>query len=680
MRFFKVFAAVLLLLLPLAVFSKELDLKFTAPVEISADSVEHNRNNNTFTARGNVDLKEGTQSLTADYVFYDDNTKDVIAEGNVIFDEEEDRVECDRLTLNLETKLGTLENAKILIKKDNFYIAGEEMKKVGESRYTMARGEFTTCGWENPAWKFTAKDVDLTVEGYATTKSAKFHILDYPVFYFPWGMFPVKTERQSGFLIPEIALSSRNGRMINNAYFWAISKDKDATFYVNYIGNRGINLGTEFRYAPTEDLKGNWQYFIIKDKDYNDRTRWELKGQHKQTFYGDLQLKSDVHLVSDKDYPMDYSAIYAERSNTQLKSTAYLEKPFKKSLFTTEMAHFRNLLIKDNDYTYQYLPHMSYFTEYIPLLHNRLFTDVSSDFTTFYREKGDTYSRLGFEPKIRLPYSLKGINFLVSGTLIETAYLTGRRDTFDKKTAFRQIFHLEGDANMQFIRNYSTNIFDIGEMQSLIRPQLKYNFIPNSSFRNIPDIDPYDRLNQTNSITYSFNHYLYVLKEGSQREFALLEVSQTYGLSGNLDSSALYSGSGHRLSDIDARISISPMTNLTFTNQTTLNVNGEGFKIMRNGLNYDVMGKYHANISHSYTKDFTNEAFFDIGGFYGKFEGGYQMRYSFKDSGWIDTLYKLTYRPSCWSVTVSLTQTRRPRDTRIGVLFNLAGLTDIGIL
>jgi hypothetical protein len=93
-----------------------------------------------------------------------------------------------------------------------------------------------------------------------------------------------------------------------------------------------------------------------------------------------------------------------------------------------------------------------------------------------------------------------------------------------------------------------------------------------------------------------------------------------------------------------------------------------------------VTGKYRVNISHSYTKDLNNEAFFDISGTYDKFEGGYQMRYSFKDSGWIETLYKLTYRPSCWSVTVSLNQSRRPSDTRISVIFSLAGLTDIGML
>lgn len=679
MRFFdKVFAAVFLLFLPLGLFGEPLELKIANPVDISAGSIEHDREKNIFIARGNVDLKEGSRTLTADYIQYNDNTKDALAEGNVVFLEGEDRVECDRLTYNLETKQGTLENAKILIKKDNFYVAGEEMKKVGESRYTMSKGEFTTCGWDKPAWKFTANDVDITVEGYAVTKSAKFHILDFPVFYFPWGIFPVKTERQSGFLIPDVALSTRNGTIMNNAYFWAISKDKDATFYANYIEDRGVNLGAEFRYMPKEDFKGNWQFLIMQDRDYGN-TRWELKGRHRQVFYDDLELKSDVRLVSDADYLKDLATTSAERSETQLKSTVYLEKPFQKSLLTTEVAHFRNMLDKDNDYTYQYLPRMTLFTEYIPFFDNKLYTDVSSDFTTFYREKGDTYSRLGFEPKVRLPYSMYGINLLATARLIETAYLIGESDTFHNDTAFRHTLHLEGDANMQFIRNYSTDLFNVGEVQSLIRPQLKYNFIPKTSFKDIPSIDPYDRISQTNSITYSFNHYLYGIKEGAQRELALFEVSQTYGLSKDLSESTLYSGYGHRLSDIEARISLFPMKNFTFTNQTILNIYGEGLTTMRNSFSYDILGKYYAKISHSYTRDLNNEAFFDFGAIYGKYEGGYQMRYSFKDGGWIETLYKLTYRPSCWSVTVALTQSRRPSDTTVHITFGLAGISDIGI-
>ncbi len=52
-------------------------------------------------------------------------------------------------------------------------------------------------------------------------------------------------------------------------------------FMQNYIEKRGINLGAEFRYTTREDLKGNWEYFIIQDKEY-DGTRWQLKGKHEQ--------------------------------------------------------------------------------------------------------------------------------------------------------------------------------------------------------------------------------------------------------------------------------------------------------------------------------------------------------------------------------------------------------------
>ncbi len=679
MKFFKICALAFFLLLPTMVLSWESGFKgtFSSPVEISADSVEYNKDKNIFTARGRVDLKEGTQTLMADYITYNDNTKDVFAEGNVVFEDKGDRVECDTLRLNMETKKGTLENAKIFVKQGNFYIAGKEMEKVGEGQYTMKKGEFTTCGWDKPAWKFTANDVDVTVDGYAKTKSAKFHILDYPVLYFPWGTFPVKTERQSGFLIPVIALSTRNGTMISNAYYWAISKDKDATFYANYIGNKGINLGTQFRYAPSEDFKGSWDYFVIQDKEY-DGTRWQLRGKHEQKLYNDLQVKADIRQISDKDYLKDFGVDVAERGENQIRSTAFVEKPFSKSLLTTELSYFRSLLERNNDNAYKYFPSISFFTEYLPVLGNKIFTDVSSNFTTFYREKGDTYSRLSFEPKVRLPYSLKGINFLVSGTLIETAYRTNRSEVIQQEAQYRQTFRIEGDANMQFIRNFSTDIFGIGDMQSLIKPQLKYAFTPNTSFRDLPNIDPYDRIYQSNSMTYSFNHYLYGTREGAQRELALLEVAQTYGLSGNLDPSPLYGGSGKRLSDIDARLTLYPLSNLSYTTYGVVNVYGDGVKSVTNSLSHTMPGKYRVNVWHSYSKDFTNTAVIDLGAVYKKFEGSYQIQYSFKDKDWIDTLYRLTYRPSCWSTTVSLTQTKRPRDTRINISFDLTGITGLG--
>ncbi len=101
------------------------------PVHITADQIEHDRAANTYTARGNVEIKETTRTVLADYVFLDDNTRDVTAEGNVVYEDLGDRIECERMQLNLETKKGTLEKARVFIKTGNVYINGSEIEKTG---------------------------------------------------------------------------------------------------------------------------------------------------------------------------------------------------------------------------------------------------------------------------------------------------------------------------------------------------------------------------------------------------------------------------------------------------------------------------------------------------------------------------------------------------------------------
>ena len=219
-------------------------------------------------------------------------------------------------------------------------------------------------------------------------------------------------------------------------------------------------MGSEFRYALRDNLKGNWDFKIISDKDYGN-TRWELAGRHEQVIGKDLTFKTNVDLVSDKDFVLDFGLTPAIRAENLLKSTAYIEKPFTKSLLTVEMAYFRNLTAKDNDTTFKYLPHATFFTEYIPILKNKLYTDLYFDLTNFYRERGDKFTRFALEPRVRLPYSWNGINFLFNSTFYETAYLIDHITTESgSSTSERHTMRLEGDANMQLIRNYNLIFFN----------------------------------------------------------------------------------------------------------------------------------------------------------------------------------------------------------------------------
>jgi LPS-assembly protein len=660
----------------------------SGPVDITARELKYNREQNIYTAEGDVEMKEGTRLLTADFVLYNDTTKDAFAEGHVIFQDLEDVVHAERMSINTVTKRGTIEKGRVFVKSGNFYVTGNEIEKTGEYTYFLHQGEFTTCGFDHPDWIFKAKDVDLTAGGYATAKDATFSVLGHPLLYLPWGVFPVKNERQSGLLVPTVTSSSFNGKEFEDAYYWAIDKDKDATFYFDWLQDRGVKPGVEYRYAPTETTHGFWYGSIIDDTDYG-HTRYQIDGQHQQTF-GDINFKADVNHVSDNTYLEDLGATVTDRAQNSLRSVAFAEKPFSGSLLTGEAAYFQDLTQKSNDATEQYLPSLSYFTEYVPLLKQKLYGDLSADLTNFEEGTGDRTTRLTATPTVRVPYSLNGLNFLASAGVTEKSYQTNNPLPGASDTVHHEAATIEGDANAEFLKNTSTSLFDLGQVQSIISPRLTYTYLKNDeSLGNVPSIDPSDRTNDANILTYSLNHYFNAVKDNAIREVSLLEIEQTYGLSEKLEPQPfLYYGSGSRLSDIHERFTLFPTTNIWYVNENVFSVHGQGFTSMTNSLHYAFPPFLQVDLSHSYGKEFleptteqiskeaSNEVYLNTTLKWRQFDFNYQIWYSFAHpSGVIDTAAAVTYHPSCWSVTFTVTKSVRPNNTSYNISFNLQGMT-----
>jgi LPS-assembly protein len=659
----------------------------SGPVDITARELKYNREQNIYTAQGDVEVKEGTRLLTADFVLYNDATKDAFAEGHVIFQDAEDVVHAERMSINTVTKRGTIEKGRIFVKSGNFYVTGNEIEKTGEYTYFLHQGEFTTCGFDRPDWTFKAKDVDMTVGGYATAKDATFSILGHPLLYLPWGVFPVRNERQSGFLLPTIQTSTADGVIFRDAYYWAIDKDKDGTFYFDWIQDRGVKPGVEYRYAPTETTNGFWYGSIFEDKKYNG-TRYQIEGQHQQTF-GDINFKADVNHVSDFNYLEDLGLTTTERAQNSLRSVTFAEKPFSGSLLTGEADYFQDLTQKHNDATLQYLPSLSYFSQYFSLLKEKLYGDVSADLTNFEQGTGDRTTRLVVTPTVRVPYSLNGLNFLFSGGVTEKSYETNQQSPGGRDTVHHEAATVSGDTNVEFLKNSSTSLFNLGQVQSIISPRVTYTYLKNDeAFAFVPSIDPADRTNDANILNYSLNHYFNAVKDNAIREVSLLEIEQTYGLSGRLEPQPfLYYGSGSRFSDIHARFTLFPTANIWYVHEDVLSIHGQGFTTMTNSVHYASSSLFQVDLSHSYGKEFlepateqiskdsVNEIWLNTTTKWRQFDLNYQIWYSFLDHSWIDTVVALTYHPSCWGITFSLSKTRRPSDTSFHVSFNLQGIT-----
>ena len=199
--------------------------KEEGPIEIEADHLIYERDAQLYQAHGQVEVYRGNFSLKADHAQLNMATKELNAWGNVLLREEEDVIECERLEVNLDTQLGKITKAKLFLKDQNFHIEGREVEKLGENHYRIRDGSFTTCDAKRPPWKFTMKEMEvreMALGGFGIAKGPIAYFEDIPVLYLPVGVFPVRLERQTGFLFPLVGYSKKYGPEMKNAFFWAL--------------------------------------------------------------------------------------------------------------------------------------------------------------------------------------------------------------------------------------------------------------------------------------------------------------------------------------------------------------------------------------------------------------------------------------------------------------------------
>ncbi|TNF75368.1 MAG: LPS-assembly protein LptD [Acidobacteria bacterium] len=116
----------------------------------TAGNLEYLRENYVI-ASGGVEVRYQDMEFQAQQVELDLETKVITARGDVIVDQGPNRMTGDTLTFELESKTGTMTNAKAFVDPD-MYFEGEEIAKVGEESYTVTDGMVTSCSGDSPAW------------------------------------------------------------------------------------------------------------------------------------------------------------------------------------------------------------------------------------------------------------------------------------------------------------------------------------------------------------------------------------------------------------------------------------------------------------------------------------------------------------------------------------------------
>lgn len=214
----------------------------------------------------------------ADLIVYEDDTKLINASGNVNLIQNDMTITAERAEMDGKTKLGTFFNAAGIARvgrdaqdpnpfgtvEPDVTFYGETIEKVAPKKYKIHRGGFSTCAQPTPRWEMTLGDGTITVDEHALMRNVILKVKDVPLLYLPLFYYPMDKEgRSTGFLLPTYGSQTFRGTTLSNAFFWAISRSQDATFFHDWTSKSGQGLGSEYRYVQSSDANGRINFYTF---------------------------------------------------------------------------------------------------------------------------------------------------------------------------------------------------------------------------------------------------------------------------------------------------------------------------------------------------------------------------------------------------------------------------------
>jgi len=677
--------------------------------------------------------QDGTQ-LTTDNLFWQASTQDAVTTGAVALTDPDGTLHGTSARANLGNQQGRVTDGRIFLKANNFHLAGTEVERLGQSSYRVSDGEFTTCDGDNPDWKFTAEQIRVDFGRYAVARDVWFEVGDLPIFYLPYLIFPVLTERESGLLMPRFGYSDRKGAFLSLAWYQVIDRNLDATLYLDYLSELGVGKGLEFRYAFGRDSTGEVKGYHVSGfnnalksddenvADANMPDSYSLSWQHGGMLPNGVWLAADVEYVDNIEYFEEFGDTADQYTRDLTVSTVLLQRNWDKLNLTAFGRYINDLSDENNnlsltedyreyldpDTALQRLPELGMTVPFYRLDENPLYSRTQLMATHFWRQKEakkpantdliNKESGQRFLLRQGLNYVLKVGDWF---ELSPEAAVFGRYYTGVDGEESDLTPEYSATLSTRLLRTYALSGKNgVDRIQHSIEPQIVYRYVGNYDQDDLPYYDPYDRINDDNLISYALvNRFTgrSVDADGnrSYRELANLRLSQSYDIDVERDDSL---DDPKPFSSLRAELKLNPTPSTSFSVDSWIPVYGDQrFSKVNASASYTLSAGNSASVSYNYAKDevlvapdgtetpqYSNEYVgFDLTtSLLAPVYINFQERYDLYGRQSLETLVNLEYRKQCWSLFLTLRSRPsvddRPDDNEIMIGFALSGLGRIG--
>lgn len=340
------------------------------------------------------------QVLTCDRATVDESTQTLEAIGNVVMSSPQAYIEGDSATLNYQNNTGVIVNG--FVKSGQVVFEGRVVKKTGPDTYDAEKASFTACTTCPTAWTFRGSRIRAQIGGYAHINYPVLEIGGFPVLPLGYLIVPLKSERQSGLLIPFFDFGGNNGFTIGNQYFWAISRSQDATFTLKHYELRGVKALVNHRYVLSETSLGELTFGGLRDRFFEGdmrrlgienppQYRWFMNYDHSFDLPEGFVQKTHLALASDLHYPRDFPYEMTGIGDPSLENRVSLTKNWEKSHVSVDALYFLNQLkenpLEGNRDAVHRLPEMRYALVDRPLGKSGLLANMNFNYVNFARDE-----------------------------------------------------------------------------------------------------------------------------------------------------------------------------------------------------------------------------------------------------------------------------------------------------
>lgn len=370
----------------------------TDGVLINAKFMDRDLEKRTVKLEGNVQIVFQGQHLSCDKATLDLKNQKIIAVGKVIMYSDKTHVEGDKVEFNYQQNTGIIYNG--FVQSGQVVFQGDIIEKVGPDRYLATNGEFTACETCPPGWSFSGRKIDAEMGGYARIRRPVFRVGGVPIFILPSIIVPLKSSRQSGFLVPNADVSKKGGFALSESYFWAISRSQDLTTAVKWYDLRGWKADGDYRYVVSEHGKGNLKFGWFGDRSFqrslqnqnfdNEFQRWKGLYSHYHDMPNNYVHRMDLNLISDLRYPREFPEEMKGHGDPAIENKMSITKSGDDHYISAEADVYRNLLkthpLANNDDSVHRVPELRYSLKEKQLWENGPLFRLDTNFVSFARD------------------------------------------------------------------------------------------------------------------------------------------------------------------------------------------------------------------------------------------------------------------------------------------------------